>query len=72
LSNASFEARVNALRKGITVNNQTYALDKSTVFDDSSPDSLTGGVGQNWFFADHDDTIDNGNGPGPNDRLTKV
>jgi hypothetical protein len=28
--------------------------------------------GQNWFFADHDDTINNGNGPGPNDRLTKV
>jgi streptogramin lyase len=68
----SFDARVNALKKGITVGGQTYALNTSTVMKDSSPDNLIGGVGQNWFFFDFDDIINNGNGPGPNDRATRV
>jgi hypothetical protein len=68
----TFDQRVNALRKGITVGGKTYALNTSTVIKDSSPDSLIGGGGQNWFFFDFDDIINNGTGPGPNDRTTKV
>jgi hypothetical protein len=61
-----------ALKKGIVVNGQTYALNKSTVFADAAPDRLIGGAGINWFFVDFDDTINNGAGPGPNDRITHV
>ena len=68
----SFGRRVNDLRRGIVVNGQTYALNTSTVMPDNSPDSLIGGGGQNWFFVDFDDIINNGAGPGPNDRVTKV
>jgi streptogramin lyase len=68
----SFDQRVNALRKGITVGGKTYALNASTVMMDSSPDSLIGGPGQNWFFLDFDDVINNGAGPGANDRVTRV
>src|SRR5262249_27191790 len=68
----SFDQRVNALRRGIVVNGQTYALNTSTVLKDSSPDNLIGGGGQTWFFVDSDDIINNGAGPGPNDRVTKV
>jgi hypothetical protein len=68
----AFDQRVNALRKGIVAGGQTYALNRSTVRADSSPDSLIGGGGQNWFFVDKDDTINNGAGPGPNDRMTRV
>ena len=67
-----FDQRINALRKGIIVNGQTYAINTSTVHADNSPDSLIGGVGKNWFFVDFDDVINNGNGPGPNDRVTRV
>jgi Ca2+-binding RTX toxin-like protein len=72
LSNTGFDQRVNALRRGIVVNGVTYALNTSTVHADSSPDRLIGGSGQNWFFVDFDDVIDNGAGPGPNDRVTRV
>jgi hypothetical protein len=68
----SFDQRVNDLRQGIVVGFFVYSLNRSSVFADSSPDSLIGGGGQNWFFADSDDVIDNGAGPGPNDRLTRV
>ena len=68
----TFDQRVNALRRGIVVNGQTYALNTSTVMADNFPDSLIGGGGQNWFFVDPDDIINNGAGPGPNDRVTKV
>src|SRR5262249_23303194 len=68
----AFDQGVNALRKGIVVNNKTYALNSTTVFADASPDSLNGGAGQNWFLFDFDDVINNGNGPGPNDRWNKV
>jgi hypothetical protein len=68
----AFDQRINALRKGIVVNGQTYALNTSTVMADNSPDSLIGGGGQNWFFVDSDDIINNGAGPGPNDRVTRV
>jgi hypothetical protein len=67
-----FDQRVNALRQGIVVGGKTYALNSSTVHPDNSPDSLIGGGGRNWFFIDFDDVIDNGAGPGPNDRVTKV
>jgi len=39
---------------------------------DNSPDSLIGGGGQNWFFVDKDDMINNGAGPGANDRVTHL
>jgi Ca2+-binding RTX toxin-like protein len=67
-----FDQRVNALRQGIIVGGHTYALNSSTVHADSSSDSLIGGPGRNWFFVDFDDVIDNGAGPGPNDRVTRV
>jgi hypothetical protein len=68
----TFKQRVHALRKGIVVNGQTYALNRSTVMKDTSPDNLNGGSGRNWFFVDHDDVINNGAGPGPDDRVTKL
>jgi hypothetical protein len=64
--------RTQALKKGIVVGGQTYALNKSTVFADNAPDSMIGGPGINWFFADSDDTINNGAGPGPNDTITHL
>jgi len=70
--NLTFDARVNALRRGIVVNNVTYALNRNTVTADNSPDNLIGGHGQNWFFFDFDDTINNGAGPGANDRVNRV
>jgi hypothetical protein len=68
----TFATRANALRKGITVGGKNYALNTSTVMKDKSPDSLVGGPGQNWSFFDLDDIINNGAGPGPNDRVTHV
>ena len=70
--NLTFDARVNALRRGIVVNNVTYALTRSTVMADNSPDNLIGGPGQNWFFFDFDDIINHGAGPGVNDRVNRV
>jgi hypothetical protein len=67
-----FDQRVNALRQGVVVNGVTYALNKNTVHADSSADNLLGGAGQNWFFVDSDDVIDNGAGPAPSDRVTRV
>jgi streptogramin lyase len=67
-----FDQRINALRKGTTVNGVTVVLDKSTVLNDGAPDSLVGGTGQNWFIVDGDDQIDGGAGPGPNDRQTRI
>jgi hypothetical protein len=68
----TFDQRVNALRRGIVVNGQTYALNTSTVMADNSPDNLIGGGGRNWFIVDFDDIINNGAGPGPNDRVMRV
>jgi len=68
----SIGQRTQALKKGIVVGGQTYALNKSTVFADNAPDSLIGGPGINWFFVDSDDTINNGAGPGPDDTITHV
>jgi hypothetical protein len=41
---------------------------------DNVLDILIGGSGPNWFIADKEDvcSINNGNGPGPNDRLTVI
>jgi acrosin len=68
----TFDQRVNALRQGIVVNGHTYALNRSTVMADSVPDTLNGGSGRNWFFIDSDYVINNGAGPGANDRVTHV
>jgi hypothetical protein len=73
LLNIGFDQRVNALRKGIVVNNRVYALNTSTVLPDSgTADSMIGGPGHNWFFYDLITEIDNGAGPGLNDRVTKI
>jgi Ca2+-binding RTX toxin-like protein len=68
----TFNQRVYALRKGIVVNGHTYALNRSTVMADSAPDTLNGGSGRNWIFIDSDDAINNGAGPGANDRVANV
>jgi hypothetical protein len=60
------------------VNGQLILLNKSTVFADSSPDTLTGGAAVNatnktthdWFFVDLDDVITNLKKPA--DHVTKV
>jgi hypothetical protein len=60
------------------VNGQLILLNKSTVFADSSPDTLTGGAFLNangqtthdWFFVDFDDVITNLKKPG--DHVTKI
>jgi hypothetical protein len=67
-----FDHRFNALRKGTTANGVQVVLDKTTLQSDGSTDSLMGGGGLNWFIVDSDDIINRGNGPGPNDRLTRI
>jgi hemolysin type calcium-binding protein len=71
-STQSIGQRFQAIRNGISVGGQTYALNKTTVLPDNAPDSLIGGAGINWFFVDSDDTINNGAGPGPSDLITHV
>jgi Ca2+-binding RTX toxin-like protein len=71
----SLDQLVNPLKRknGVTVNGQLLVLDQTTVQTDNAADSLIGGGGPNWFIRDKDgDTINNGNGPGPNDRLTVI
>jgi hypothetical protein len=68
----SFDQRVQALQNGVVIGGQTYALDRSTVQPDNSPDSLNGGGGRNWFFVDFDDTINGGKGAGSSDLVTNV
>jgi hypothetical protein len=63
---------VNPLKKGVTVNGQFLVLNKTTVQDDNAVDKLIGGRGPNWFIKDKEDTINNGSGPGPNDRLLVI
>jgi hypothetical protein len=73
-SATSLDQLVNPLRSknGVTVNGQLLMLNKTTVQNDNAPDSLVGGGGANWFIEDKDDTINNGNGPGQNYRLTVI
>jgi hypothetical protein len=59
-------------KKGVVVNGQLLMLNSSTVHDDNAVDRLIGGSGANWFIKDKEDTINNGNGPGPNDRLLVI
>jgi hypothetical protein len=59
-------------KKGVTVNGQVLMLNSSTVQDDNAVDSLLGGGGANWFIRDKEDTINNGSGPGKNDRLLVI
>jgi hypothetical protein len=59
-------------KKGVVVNGRLLMLNSSTVHDDNAVDRLIGGSGANWFIKDKEDTINNGNGPGPNDRLTVI
>lgn len=50
----TFDNRVTALRNGTATNGTTavgVALNSTTVFDDTSVDTLTGGGGNNWFFV---------------------
>jgi Ca2+-binding RTX toxin-like protein len=72
LLNIGIDQRINAIRRGIVVNNQTYALNANTVTADATPDSLIGGPGQNWFLFDNVLEVNNGAGPGMNDRWNKV
>ena len=46
----SYATRVKYLSQGGGLNG-SFLLKATTVFDDSSPDKLTGGAGQDWFFA---------------------
>src|SRR5262249_48955154 len=41
------------------VNGRSILLNEGTVSADSSPDTMTGGAGQNWFFVDLDDDVTN-------------
>jgi hypothetical protein len=41
------------------VNGLPILLNEGTVTADSSPDTMTGGAGQNWFFVDQDDNVTN-------------
>jgi Ca2+-binding RTX toxin-like protein len=60
-------------KKGVTVNGQLLMLNSTTLQPDHAADSLIGGSGSNWFIRDKDgDTINNGSGPGPNDRVTVI
>jgi hypothetical protein len=68
----SFDQRIKALKKGTTANGRFVVLNRSTVRDDHSSAKLVGGNGQNWFIADTTDKINDGKGPGPNDRLTRI
>jgi hypothetical protein len=68
----SFDQRVKELSKGIQVNGQFVVLNKTTVQADGATDSLEGGGELNWFFADAANLINDGNGPDPNDRFTRI
>jgi hypothetical protein len=68
----TLDSLVNPLKKGITVNGQFLVFNKTTVSIDNPGDSLMGGSGPNWFIVVGNDTINNGNGPGPNDRLLRI
>jgi hypothetical protein len=59
-------------KKGVTVNGLVLMLNSTTVQNDAAADSLRGSSGPNWFIRDKDDVINNGNGPGPNDRVTVI
>jgi hypothetical protein len=60
------------IQNGVTVSGQHLILNQTTVQNNNALDSLIGGGGPNWFIADSDDIINQGNGPGPNDRLTRI
>jgi hypothetical protein len=68
----TLDGLVNPLKKGVTVNGQFLVFNKTTVQNDNTPDSVVGGSAPNWFIADNDDTINNGIGPGPKDRLLRI
>ena len=50
-SSNTYSTRVNNLRAALLVNG-------ATVFDDGVADTLTGGLGMDWFFALPPDTTD--------------
>jgi hypothetical protein len=59
-------------KKGVTVDGLLLMLNSTTVQSDNAADSLLGGSGLNWFIKDKADIIDNGTGPGANDRLSVI
>jgi Ca2+-binding RTX toxin-like protein len=59
-------------KNGVTVNGQVLVFNKNTVQNDNVRDYLFSGTGANWFIRDADDIINNGNGPGLNDRVTVI
>jgi hypothetical protein len=66
---------VNSLKskKGVTINGQLLIFNKIPVQTDNAADTLIGGSAASWFIADKDgDTINNGNGPGPNDCVQVI
>jgi hypothetical protein len=46
----TFRQRLSFIQNGGDPN-EPYLLNNTTVFDDGSPDVLTGGAGRNWFFV---------------------
>ena len=54
--------------------NGSFLLKATTVFDDSSPDKLTGGAGQDWFFANvlGAGTLDKITGKNKSDVVTDI
>jgi Ca2+-binding RTX toxin-like protein len=68
----SFDSGVTALKRGVTIGALFLELNKNTVQDDSVIDHLYGGAGLSWFIADKKDILNDGAGPGSNDRLTRI
>jgi predicted outer membrane repeat protein len=72
---ASLNQLVNPLKSknGVTINGKVLVFNKTTVQTDNAAGKLIGGSGPNWFIEDKDgDTINDGNDPGPNDRLMVI
>jgi autotransporter-associated beta strand protein len=68
----TFDSRVTGLKKGVTVGGLFLELNKNTVQNDNVKDHVYGGAGLNWFIADKNDILNDGAGPGSNDRLTWI
>src|SRR5262245_11507223 len=47
----TYSQRIAAIQKGVTYSGGTAQLTNKTVHDDAVVDTMTGGYGQDWFFA---------------------